>query len=306
MLTNLTGPSELFIADLDRIENTLTKANQQVSSGKRIAVASDAPDDIQSLLQLRADQEQNTQIESNLSLANTEAQSGDGALSSAIQFMDRALTLASQGATGTQTADTRASIAQEIEGLQAEMVSASQTMVQGRYIFSGDQDGAPSYQLDLNSANGVDLLSASPATRQVEEPGGGSFTASLTAQAIFDDRNADGSYASDNVFAALNNLRVALLANDQRHYPGHRVAPTGFAAPEQFGRCSTGAVEDRLQNDTSFAQSQDVALATQISQKEDADIPTAAMELTQGNTELQAAFEMQAKMPTTTLFSFLG
>lgn len=306
MLTNLTGPSELFIADLDRIENTLTKANQQVSSGKRIAVASDAPDDIQSLLQLRADQEQNTQIESNLSLANTEAQSADGALSSAIQFMDRALTLASQGATGTQTADTRASIAQEIEGLQAEMVSASQTMVQGRYIFSGDQDGAPSYQLDLNSANGVDLLSASPATRQVEEPGGGSFTASLTAQAIFDDRNADGSYASDNVFAALNNLRVALLANDQN---GITQATGSLQLASQHLNNSEafyGAVEDRLQNDTSFAQSQDVALATQISQKEDADIPTAAMELTQGNTELQAAFEMQAKMPTTTLFSFLG
>jgi len=306
MLTTLSGSSELYITELNRIEQTISQANQQVSSGYRITVASDAPDQISSLLQLRADQQHNAQVESNLSLAGTSASSADGALSTAIQLMDRATTLATQGANATQTAETRADIAQEIVGIQAEMVAASQTTVEGRYIFGGDQNGSPSYALDLNSANGVDELSASAATAQVEDASGGSFAATETAQQIFDDQNADGSDASDNVFAALNNVRLALLANDTDSIntatSALQLASQHLNSAEAF----YGNVENRIQDATNFAQNQDVDLATEISNIQDADIPTASMELTQSTTQLQAAFMMQAKMPTTTLFNYMG
>ena len=44
----------------------------------------------------------------------------------------------------------------------------------------------------------------------------------------------------------------------------------------------------------------------ELGQKQDADVTAAALAITQGNTELQAAFAMQAKMPRTTLFDFMG
>ncbi len=47
-------------------------------------------------------------------------------------------------------------------------------------------------------------------------------------------------------------------------------------------------------------------LQTELSNIQDADAPTAIMELTQANTQLQAAFQMQAKMPHSTLFDYLG
>ena len=53
MLTNLDPSSELFLADISRIQRKLTEAGRQVSSGKRIAVASDQPDEVAPLLQLR-------------------------------------------------------------------------------------------------------------------------------------------------------------------------------------------------------------------------------------------------------------
>jgi flagellar hook-associated protein 3 FlgL len=306
MQTMLSGSSELFLTNLNRIENALSQANQQISSGYRITAASDAPDEVAMLLQLRADQQHNTQVESNLSLAAADASSADGALSTATQLMDRALTLAAQGANATQTADTRASIAQEVEALQAEMVAASQTTVQGHYIFGGDQNSSPSYVLDLNSANGVDLLSSSQATARVEDASGGSFAATQTAQQIFDDRNSDGSYASDNVFSSLNNLRLALLANDSDAITEATSALKQASVHLNSAQAFYGAVENRIQDATAVAQSQNVNLATEISNKQDADIPTAAMELTQASTQLQAAFTMEAKMPTTTLFDYLG
>ena len=67
-----------------------------------------------------------------------------------------------------------------------------------------------------------------------------------------------------------------------------------------------GNVENHIKNATDFANNYNVQLQTQISQTEDADITSAASELTEGNTQLQAAFEMQGQMPHSSLFNYLG
>src|ERR1022692_808529 len=93
MITNLDPASALFLANVDRVQQSIAVANQQVSSGKKINVASDAPDQISTLLQLRASLQHNSQVQSNLTSAQADASSADSALSSAITMMDQALTL---------------------------------------------------------------------------------------------------------------------------------------------------------------------------------------------------------------------
>ncbi len=308
MVSNLSGPAALFLADVGRIQNRIAKASREISSGKKIGAPSDAPDEIEPLLQLRADRERNGQIRSNLTLAKTEADGADAALTSAIKLMDRARTLAAQGATTTLDAAGRRSLAGEIEALQDQMVACSRTTVQGRFIFSGDQDGSPAYETDLTADAGAAPLAAAaaPATRRVEHPAGGSFAASITAREIFDKRNQDGTPAADNVFAALNNIRLALLSGDAGPVtaaaPGLQVAAAQLNTAQAF----YGTVQGRIQQAQSYAESYDVQLQTQLSQKEDADAPAAALELTQGNTQLQAAFQMRARLPNQSLFDYLG
>jgi flagellin-like hook-associated protein FlgL len=178
--------------------------------------------------------------------------------------------------------------------------------VQGRYIFSGDDDQNPSYQLDLSAPNGVDQLTTAGATRQVQNPEGGTFQASLTAQQIFDDQNSDGSSAPDNVFNALNSLRTALLNNDQTGISTSQSLLQQASTHLNNSQAFYGNVENQIQSATSFAATYSTQLTTQISNIEDADVTGAATELTAANTQLQAAFEAQAKVPTTSLFSFLG
>ena len=214
MLTNLDPSSELFLADISRIQRKLTEAGRQVSSGKRIAVASDQPDEVAPLLQLRAEQQRNQQIQSNLALAKTTADAADNALNASIKLMDRAMGLATQGANSILDAAGRTSLASEVRSLQEQMIAFSQTTVQGRYLFSGDRDLSPSYALDWTAVNGVTQLLTAPATCRIEDPAGGSFESSKTAQEIFDTKDAIGDAAADNVFAALNRLRLALEGND--------------------------------------------------------------------------------------------
>jgi flagellar hook-associated protein 3 FlgL len=299
MITNLTPASAIFLANVNRLEQTLADANNEVSSGKKVNVASDDPSQVQALLQLRTDEQQNAQIQSNLSMATADADTSDSALSSAIQLMDRAVTLATQGANATTDASGRQSIAQEIAGIQAEMVSISQTQVQGRYVFSGDQENSPAYQLDLNAATGVDELSDSAATREVQDPEGGTFTASETAQQIFDAPGA-------SVFAALNSLRLNLLANDQTGIGNALTAVQTASAQLNTSEAFYGNVEDRINDSNTFAGQYDTQLQTAISSIQDADAASAALQLTQSNTALQAAFQAEGKMPTTSLFNYLG
>lgn len=306
MITNLDGTSALFLANVSRIQQKLDDANQQLASGKKLNSASDAPDQVGVLLQLRTNEQRNSQIQSNLTLAETDATSADDTLSDAIQLMDRAVSLAAQGANSSMDAQSRQSLALQVEAIQQAMVADSRAQVQGNYIFSGDQPGAPAYQIDLNAAKGVDELSNAAATRVIEDPTGGRFTASETAQQIFDETDANGNPTANNVFAALNNLRLALMKNDQ---PG---VTNSVSALKQASdhlndmQAFYGGVETRIQNASDFAGKYDVQLQTEISNTEDADPTTAAMNLTQANSEMQAAFQMEGLMPRKSLFEYLA
>ena len=306
MISSLSPQSQMFLADVAGAQQRIAVANRQLSSGLKVQVASDEPDVVGTLLQLRANLQKNSQLTSNLGLAKTDADVAEASLSSATQLMDTALSLAAQGATATTNASGRQAIAGQVQGILEQMVGYSNTQSGGRYVFSGDADTSPAYQLDLSQANGVDQLNTAAATRHVENPAGGSFPVSQTAQQIFDDRNPDGSLASDNVFAAVNGLRVALLNNDTN---GITAATTSLKTASDHLNLSLayyGTVQNRIQDATTWAGNYDVQLQTQIGQLQDADVAAASLELSQGTTQLQAAFASEARVPRYTLFDFLS
>lgn len=306
MISNLSPAAEAFMANINRVQRKVDEASRQASSGLRVNSASDSPDQIDTILQIRTNTVRNTQIQANVALAKTDADSADGALNAATKLLDRARALGAQGANFTLDAAGRQSIAGEVESLLEQMVSISRTSVQGRYIFSGDDENTPPYQVDLTAATGVDRLTTAAATRRLEDPAGGTFAVSKTAGEIFDARNPDDTPSDANVFAALNNLRTALLNNNAAGIDSALANIQTASDHLNLSQGFYGGVLNRLNDAAGYGQSYDVQLKTELSQKVDADITAAALSLTQGNTQLQAAFQMQARMPHSSLFDFLG
>jgi len=307
MISNIDPQSATFLNGIEQIQNNLAKASNEVSSGLAINVPSDSPDQIGNLLQLRANQAHITQVQANLTLAQTGAQAADNALSSSIQLMDTATTLATQGATATATATTRAALAEQVQSIMQEMVSNSQTNVQGVFIFSGDQDQTPQYTWDPTQANPVVTQQTSASTRQIENPAGGTFQASLTAQQIFDDQDpVAGGPAADNVFNALNTLYNGLQTDDTTAISNS--IPMLQQASVHLNTCQAfyGNLENEIQSANTYSSNYNIQLETEISNIQDADIPRAASELTEANTQLQAAMEMEGQLPHTSLFNYLG
>lgn len=306
MIPTIDAAAQRFLNDLARIQDNTDRAQREIGSGLRVATPSDAPDQVQEIVQLHSDIERTSQIASNLGRAKTEVDSADTALQSAIGVVERATVLASDGASSTQSPEARAALSAEVEGLQEQLLSISQTAVEGRYIFSGDRDQAPAYQLDLAAPKGVDRLLTAGATRQIQDTAGNSFGISKTAQELFDNLNPDGTPALNNVFAAMNNLRVALLNNDQ---PGIVTALASLRSGNDYLNSELefyGVAQNRIAAASDFAAGRQLQMKADLSDRQDADLTASILALNQGQIQQQAALAARAKIPQRSLFDFLA
>ncbi len=194
---------------------------------------------------------------------------------------------------------------QSENALMEQFVANSQTTVDGNYVFSGDQPQTQLYQIDASSPTGVDRLAVATNTDLVQAPGGQQIAASLTANTVFDNRNLDDSVSSNNVFAALAGLQTALENNDTTGID-NSITALGSASTWMNNQLAFyGNAQDQLATAVTSAQNDSVQLQSQLSNLQDADQTTAITQLTQAQTQLQAALAAQARLPQTTLFDIL-
>src|SRR5690348_17131397 len=103
MLSSLSPSKQQYLNNLDTIQQRMQTAQFQISTGKRLNMVSDAPDQIATLLQARANLSGSEQIQSNLGRVKSEVDAGEQALQTSVQLFDRVQTLGAEGNSGTQT-----------------------------------------------------------------------------------------------------------------------------------------------------------------------------------------------------------
>ena len=300
MTNGIDSSTQKFLSDLAVIQARSERAQRQLSSGLRITVASDAPDEISHLLQVRVNLQQNTQVTQNLASVRTEVDTAEQALSDATTLLDHVRVLGTQGATGTQSASANRILGDQVGGLMERLVSLSNTSVQGRQIFSGDSDQNNAYSLDASQPNGVSAYGGSAATRQAQHPSGTSFAIAKSANEIFDDPSARNS-----VFGAVNALQIALTNNDS---VGIRTAVGNLSTAADFLNSKLafyGNAQNQVVEAIDFGSKNDVRLKTELSSLQDADLTQAITELTQSKFNEQAAMQARASVPKTSLFDYL-
>jgi len=305
MTTGINPEGQNFITAIDNIQQRLVLAERQLSTGLAVSQPSDAPDQLSPILQLHAQLSQNQSLQTNLNSSLTTINAAEGALNNSISLMQSALSTATEATGLSQTADTRAALAQSVQGLLQQMVANSQTTVDGNFVFSGDQNQTQLYQLDPTAPTGVDRLAVASNTNLVQLPGGVQISASLTANNIFDHRNPDDTVAPDNVFSALNGLITALQNNDPNAISASvsslQTASTYLNSQLAF----YGTAQDQINQGLTSAQNDAVQLQSDLSSRQDANETSSITALTQAQTQLQAALAAQARLPTTTLFDVL-
>jgi flagellar hook-associated protein 3 FlgL len=305
MITGLSAANDQFVTSVDNMQTALNNAENQLSTGYRVNQASDAPAEVGDIFEARAALSSENQTIQNLNAVQTNVQAGDSAVQNAIQLLQNAATLGSEGASSTVTQSQQTSLATQVQSVLSQLVGVSATQVNGVYIFSGDASGSAPYQLDPTSPTGVDQLVTAQATALTADPTGITFQTSMTAQQLFDAQDTQGNPTPQNAFAALNNLQLALQSGNVTNITAaiSNVQTASDYLNQQLG--FYGAAENRITSAISLAQKFQVQTQTQLSNLQDTDMTSVAVQVTQETTALNAAMAAEAKRPTSTLFDYL-
>jgi flagellar hook-associated protein 3 FlgL len=305
MVNGLTGSNAQFVATVNDLQTQITNTQNQLASGLRVNQASDAPGELGDIFQSRASLASVNQVSQNLTNVQALVNAGDSGVQNAIQILQNALTLGTQGANTTSGASLQSALATQVQSLLTQLVGISQTQVNGVFIFSGDASGSATYQVDPTSPTGVTQLVATQATQQIADPSGVTFPVSLTAQQLFDASDSSGNPTAQNAFAALNNLQLALQSGNSTNI--QTAIDDIHSASDYLNQQLSfyGTAENRIASALDLAQKFQLQDQTQLSNLQDADVTSLALQLTQQTTNLNAAMAAEAKRPTSTLFDYL-
>jgi flagellar hook-associated protein 3 FlgL len=127
---------ESFLQNLQLTQERAFKAQQQVSSGKKVSTPSDDPVATTDILRLHGASNEDDQYSQNLTFAKSKLQLTDGVLDSIEQIVERARTLG-QASFSSPTTTATSAYSTEVTSLRDQLVTAGNTTFAGRYIFGG-------------------------------------------------------------------------------------------------------------------------------------------------------------------------
>jgi len=142
---------------LDR-QYDLSQTQLALGNGKAIQTPADNPAAAARAVDVSSASAQNDQYTRNIQSANTKLSAEESTLSSAGDILDRIRTLTLQGMNGTQTDQSRQSIATELRQTLGQLVALGNTKDgQGEYIFAGSRTSTQPFTMsDLSVSYGGD------------------------------------------------------------------------------------------------------------------------------------------------------
>ena len=158
-MTERISTSQFVQRGLNQIlsqQQQIADTQQQLASGRRVLRPSDDPAGATRILTLRESVATLQQYNENINLATNRLQIEESALISAGDLLQRARELAIQANNATQTNETRAGAAVEIQGILDGLLGAANTRdSNNEYIFAGFRTSAPPFVATGNTFNYV-------------------------------------------------------------------------------------------------------------------------------------------------------
>ena len=282
---------EGVLRDIAQAQERMLKAQQQVSSGKRVTKPSDDPLAASDILRVKSEKSEDDQYLRNLTFARSKLQLSDVVLDSVEQMVERARIL---GQSSFSNPDQAAGYVTELEGLRDQIISAANTTYAGRFIFGGTITTQDPYVKNLdpsvtyigNSA-GMPMQISRTVTVETQVPGTEIFSGSV------------------NIFDVMSGLVTAIQAGDQDGIDT-QVANLGqFADVVALARSKVGGYLNHTTHVENNLAAANLSHETELSNKEAADLAKAISELTMSENGLQAALAVGARISQLSILDYL-
>ena len=286
-----------ILADMQQSQVSLNTALQQVSTGKRVTQPSDDPYASAAMVQNTIETGDVDQYTQNASTVLTNIQSADSALSSVVSSLTQAVSLGTEGANGTNSTANLQAIATQVQGLLTSVVGQANTSVAGSYLFGGTSTATP-YTADPSSPTGY-TYNGNNDVNSVAIGDSTSVQVNLPGSQIF-------SNSSNNVLASLSNLVTALQSGNSTDIGNATTAISSAISYIGQQRVVYGNAESQVNAQETFLQQDTVTLASQQNNLIGVDEATAAVNLSQAETDNSAALAAAAKVLPNSLLNYLS
>jgi flagellar hook-associated protein 3 FlgL len=286
-----------ILSDLQTSQVSLNTALQQVSTGKSVNVPSDNPTAAAEMVQNTIETGDVDQYTKNISSVQSTVQSASSALSSVVTSLTQAVSLGTEGANGTNSAADRQALAQQVQGILASVVSLANTSVSGTYLFGGTSTATP-YTADPSAPTGY-TYNGNSDSNSVQVGDDTSVQVDLPGSQIF-------SNSTNNVLGALSSLATALQSGTSAQIATATASvdsAVNFVGQQQV---FYGNTEQQLTTQGTYLQEDTVSLASQENNLIGVDEATAATNLSQAETDNNAALAAAAKVLPNSLLNFLS
>jgi flagellar hook-associated protein 3 FlgL len=285
-----------LVAAIEQAQQNEQTAAQQMATGRSVNNLSDNPAAAAQLVNNDALTGENDQFLTNVTDLQSKFQAADSALNSAVQLMTTAISVGTEGANGTLSVADRQAVAQQVQGIQQQMLALANTEYEGTYIFSGTNVTTPAFAQDSTAASGVQYNGNTDVTSvQISE--GQSMQTNVAGSQIF--TNANG-----NVFQALNDLANALTS-------GNGIEAANTEVQQAFSQLTTqrvfyGNALNQVQTSQNFLNQEQVNLSTQQNQLVGANMTQAITNESQAQTDEEAALSATGQiLSLPTLLSYI-
>jgi flagellar hook-associated protein 3 FlgL len=286
-----------ILQDLYQSQNQEQIALEQLASGKLINMPSDNPAGAAEMVQNQAQQDQADQFLQNTSAVEGQLQTADSTLSSVVESLTQAISLGTQGANGTNSPADLQAIAQQVQGIQNQVVQLANTSYQGSYIFAGTATNTVPFTLNPLAQDGV-TYNGNTDTNTVQIAQGNNVQTNIPGSQLFQGTGGD-------VFGALQQLITALQGGNSTAIGA---ATTQLSTSMNYlsqQRVFYGNGVDQLNANQSFLQQEQVNLQTEANTVDGANLAQASTNLSNAQTTQSAALAALAKVIPQNLLQYL-
>jgi len=287
-------PMPDLLAALNQTQLQAQEAALEIASGKSVNEPSDNPINAALLVENNDQATFNTGYLQNLTTINGQLSAADSTLSSVQNALQQAISLGIEGANGTLSASDQQAVVAQLQSIQSQIISLANTSYQGNYLFGGTVTSQPPYTASADPS-GV-TYNGNSDVNQVSIGNGYQIDINQPGSQLF-------SAPNNSVFLALNNLILALQSNS-----GVGAAVNALSAANSYlsvQRVFYGNAMSQVQSQTTYLNAAKLQIAQQQNTLAGVDLATAANNLSQADTDTQAALEAISKVGQNNLFDYL-
>jgi flagellar hook-associated protein 3 FlgL len=189
-----------LVGALNETQANAQELTAELSSGVRVTSLGQDPLAAGQNVLLLNQMQQDDSFTQSSSLLTGQLQVADSALGQVVAQLTQAISLASAANNGTMNASNRASIASQIAGIRAEVLSLANSSYQGQYIFAGGQTTNAPFSLSTGTSPATVTYGGDNGVNYLQSPNGQQIQMNVPGNQIF------AAGASNDVFGALNKL----------------------------------------------------------------------------------------------------